>query len=141
MSSLYSINRRLANIDHSLSMAHNRMNEKAEQLGRMRAAKDDLAAVQSEFLSEKSQCTEPEFASNTFYGEQANKIDNFRINHVEESFQAIANDQMTEVLSQMLEEINRLNDEVIALNNTITSLNNSRSTLLAQRESELMRNG
>jgi len=141
MGSLYSINRRIANVDASISSAYDRMYERSEQLGRMRTAKSEFTGVRTDFLQERSQCTEPEFTASTFHGEQANKINNFRKDYIEESFFEIINDQMLEILSQINDEIDRLSDEVIELNDRITSLKNDRSTLIARRESELLKNG
>ncbi|TXL66721.1 DUF5082 domain-containing protein [Cerasibacillus terrae] len=130
---LASIIAQIGAADQQIAMTKLKLEEKKEELRRLKAARTELATVKSDFLSKKRICLEPNFTSKTFHGENSNTYDDFREGELEVSFETIPNDQVTTVDARMMRKAIAIEKEIENYRTILTAQEANRITLLAMR--------
>ncbi|WP_106496235.1 YwqH-like family protein [Lentibacillus sp. Marseille-P4043] len=112
----------LAAIQGLISAYRLQLNEKREELRRLKKALSELGMNKSDFMESKGMCLKPEITAKTFHGENADDLDGFREDGLQASFVAIHNEQISAAEGKISARIAIVKQEIASLENTISSL-------------------
>lgn len=127
-----SIRTQLAAVNEQIADLRLLLEEKKEELRRLKEAQSDLISNKNDFQSEEEICLEPEFSTKTFHGRNAEKFDGYRRITLKETFREIPVTQIANAIADMQVKINELVEEIEMLEAKIEALEERRSILLAR---------
>lgn len=137
MPSLSSINKQIGNVNEQIVTNNNLIQEKREELRRLKEAQSELISTKNELLDEDYICEEPEFTIKTFHGDNSNSHDAYRRVHIKESFREISVTQIMDAIAKMQEKINELSGEIDDIGQDNRDLGIRQVNLYEQREEEM----
>lgn len=137
MASLSSINTQIGNVNEQIATNNDLIQEKREELRRLKEAQSELISTKHDFLGEEDICEEPEFTMKTFHGDNSNTHDAYRRVHIKESFREISVTQIMDAIAKMQEKINELSGEIDDIGQDNRDLGIRQVNLYEQREEEM----
>ncbi|HZW67284.1 MAG TPA: DUF5082 family protein [Pseudogracilibacillus sp.] len=134
MLDLASINTYLSECDRRIGSLQMQIYEKEQDIEKLETAKTELALNKSDFLDYERICLDPEFSSDTLYGENANEIDDFREDVLKVTFLSIPKKQISKAEEAIEERIEELREDIESLQSDIEDQESIRDDYNKQKE-------
>ncbi|KLV26718.1 DUF5082 domain-containing protein [Niallia circulans] len=110
------------------------LQEKEDQLRRLKNGKSDLQAIKHEMTSYSDNVVKPDLSASTWHGTLAVEFENIRTKGAFQQYQDIEIKQLPNRLSEISEKINSLQSEMSSIRHTIHELEEEREKEMRRRQ-------
>jgi|SRR5690625_2442372 len=115
------------------------LQEKQENVTRLKKALLQLLNCESEFYQNKHICLDPSLSKKTWNGSMAKDFDVFKERELQGSYQSIQQGDLQTVISRVKVEIEKIKQEMISLESNQTTQRSRLNDLYSQRRRELLK--
>jgi len=139
-SAVYYIDSQISTVQWTINSLNVRLQEKQENLTRLKQALSRLLNCEGEFHYNRGVCLDPSLSKKTWNGSMANDFDVFKQRELQGSYHTIKDRDLQTVISKVEAEIVKIKQEIFSLESSQASQRSRMNDLYSQRRRELQNN-
>src|SRR5699024_10069831 len=133
------LNTQIATLQASIYSMNVQLNQKREELERLKTAFSELMDYQNDFHQNELVCSKPELSRMVWYGQLASDFSSFRDDDLHSSYRIIINEQFTGAITILKEKIKEIQQAIDTLNEQVFSTQSNLNNFNEQKRKELMK--
>lgn len=135
---IFQLNSQISSVQWTINSVNARLQQKQEELARLKKAMLQLLDCSDEFLHNKGVCLDPSLSKNTWSGNMANDFKTFKQNELQDSYLSIEEKELQTVISEVETKIAQIKQEILSLENNLSSEQERLNSLREQKRKELL---